>query len=84
MRKMLPILSVIGPLLTSVVAFGLFPTSVALGPVLITAFLLGWIGIGFGSISRLWLKVLMLVAYPFAMILAMFAAMVLCYGIPGL
>jgi hypothetical protein len=84
MQKVLPIGSAIFPLLVTGAAFKWFPRSELLGPVVIASALLGWIGIGFSSLSRRWLKVLMLVVYPFAMWVAITAVMILVYGIPGL
>ena len=84
MRKVLPIGSVIFPLLVTAAAFKWFPGSEGLGPVIIASLLLGWIGIGFNSLSRRWLKVLILVAYPFMMWAAITLVMVLVYGVPGL
>jgi hypothetical protein len=84
MRKVLPIGSAIFPLLVAAVAFKWFPRSDLLGPVIIASLLLGWIGIGFSFLPKRWLKVLILVAYPFVMWIAITAVMVLVYGIPGL
>ena len=55
-----------------------------LGPVIISSVLLGWIGIGFSTLSRRWLKVLILVAYPFVMWIAVTGVMIVVYGVPGL
>ena len=84
MRKVLPIGAAIFPLLVAGAAFKWFPTSGLLGPVIIASLLLGWIAIGFSSLHRRWLKVLILVAYPFVMWAAITAVMILVYGVPGL
>ncbi len=84
MRKVLPIGSAIFPLLVTGAAFKWFPRSDLLGPVIIASLLLGWIGMGFSSLPRRWLKVLILVVYPFVMWVAITAVMVLVYGVPGL
>ena len=84
MRKLLPIGSAILPLLVTAAAFKWFPRSDSLGPVIISSVVLGWIGMGFSSLSRLWLKVLLLVAYPFVMWVAVTLVMILVYGVPGL
>jgi hypothetical protein len=84
MRKLLPIGSAIFPLLVTAAAFKSFPRSDLVGPVVIAGFLLGWIGFGFISIPKRWLKVLILVAYPFVMWAGIVVVMVLVYGIPGL
>ena len=54
------------------------------GPVIIGSVLLGWIGMGFSSLPKRWLKVLILVAYPFVMWIAVTAVMVVVWGVPGL
>jgi len=84
MRKALPIASAIFPLLVTAVAFKWFPRSDSLGPVIIGSLVLGWIGLAFTSIRRRWLKVLILVLYPFVMWVAITLVMILVYGIPGL
>ena len=84
MRKILPIGSAIFPLLVAAAGFKWFPRSDLLGPVIIASLLLGWIGMGFSSLPRRWLKVLILVVYPFVMWVAITAVMVLVYGVPGL
>ena len=84
MRKLLPIGSAIIPLLVTAAAFKWFPRSDSVGPVIIGSVLLGWIGMGFSSFPRLWLKVLILIAYPFVMWVAVILLMVLIYGVPGL
>jgi hypothetical protein len=81
---MLPIGLAVLPLLIAAAAFKWSPTSAFLGPVLIASVLLGWIGIGFSSLSRRWLKVLIVVLYPFVMWIAITGVMVLVYGVPGL
>jgi hypothetical protein len=50
----------------------------------IASVLLGWIGIGFSLFNQRWLKVLVMVAYPFVMCIALTAVMILVYGVPGL
>jgi len=42
---------------------------------LLAAIVFGWIGVGFSSFSRRWLKVLALILYPFLM-MALFGAVV--------
>ena len=84
MRKLLPMGSTIFPLLVTATAFKWFPRSELLGPFIIASLLLGWIGIGFSMFAKRWLKVLMLVAYPFVMWVAVTAVMILVYGVPGL
>jgi hypothetical protein len=84
MRKWLPAASAIFPLLITAAAFKWFPRSDSLGPVIIANLLLGWIGIAFSTLSRRWLKVLLLVAYPFVMWIAVILIMIVVYGVPGL
>jgi hypothetical protein len=84
MRKMLPIGAAIFPLLVAAAFFKWSPRSDLVGPIVIASVLLGWIGLGFSSLSRLWLKVLILVVYPFVMWAGVTVVMVVVYGVPGL
>ena len=84
MRKRLPIPSAIIPLLITAAAFKWFPNSALLAPVVIGGFLLGWIGMGMSPFPKRWLKVLILIAYPFVMWIACTIVMMVVYGIPGL
>ena len=84
MRKVLPIGSAIFPVLVTAAAFKWFPTSELLGPVIIASVLLGWVGLGLSSFPKRWVKVLILVVYPFVMWVAITAVMILVYGVPGL
>jgi hypothetical protein len=79
MRKRLPEISATFPLLvTAAIVFG-FPTFVPERfelSFLLAAMLAGWIGVGFISFSRRWLKVLALILYPFLMMPLLFLAAV--------
>ena len=73
-------MSAIVPLLvTTAIVFEWFPDVIPPGTqlgILIGAMLLGWIGMGFSSFPKRWLKVLVLVIYPFAMLPLLFLAIV--------
>jgi hypothetical protein len=84
MRKVLPIGSAIFPLLVTAAAFKWFPRSDYLGAFIIPTVALGWIGMGFSSLTKRWLKVLILVVYPFVMWIGITMVMILVYGVPGL
>lgn len=84
MRKLLPVGSVIVPLVITAIAFKWFAPDQLVGPVVGISLLLGWIGLGLSSFRKRWVKVLLVVAYPFVMLLAVSAVIVVVYGIPGL
>ena len=84
MRRALPVVSVLFPLLVTAIAFKWFPRSDYLGAYIIPSLILGWIGMGFSSFARRWVKVLVMVVYPFVMWVAVVLVMILVYGVPGL
>ena len=80
MPKQLPVAFATLPLLvTAAIVFECFPGFVSEGfqlSFLLAAIVLGWIGVGFISFSRRWLKVLALILYPFLMMPLLFLAVV--------
>ena len=84
MRRALPIVLAIFPLAVIAASFKWFPNSNLLGPVIIGSVLAGWTGLGFASIRRPWVRVLMLMIYPLAMAAAGTVLMIAIYGVPGL
>ena len=80
MRKQLPVVSAAFPfLVTAAIVFEWFPKFVPEGfqlSSLLAAIVAGWIGVGFSSFSRRWLKVLALILYPFLMMALLFLAAV--------
>jgi hypothetical protein len=84
MRRALPIIAWIFPLLVTAAAFKWGPDSELLGPEVIGSALLGWIGLGFCEFRRPWLKVLALISFPVVMLFGDTLVMVVVYGVPGL
>jgi hypothetical protein len=84
MRRALPIAAWIFPLLVAAAIFKFDPRSEQLGPILLGSVALGWAGLAFGELRRLWLKVVLVVSYPLLMWIGITAVMIAVYGVPGL
>ncbi len=83
MPNWIPISVALSPLAFTALYFHAVDQAGLFDDPMVASFVLGWVGMAFVRVPWLWVKVLLVVAYPFVMAIGMTLAMVFTHGIPG-